>query len=366
MREEGAFNNREKKTGQESVSQREDLSLLRSSAERLIAEAHSNIGDMYRTEEQDPLERREYHNVKHTEGVEDKAEKILNTTRKAEPSIGITERDIILARLIASHHDVDQSQDEPKITPERMGDEEFQKTQRKRYIEQIEKNSAGILVGRMQQVNEQGKKEVFTKQDMEIARAAILATIPGFAKGTVVQPKLNDFAEESLKRQLELKEEGKMKLLEEEKKKYILVLTIALADLGAMMDGAEEFLRDGNGVFREDNIDIADAMEVTLKMSDQQKEYIYGRIKGWYGAQVKFVEGRREIFELQILSFPDAAKEDVKKLFKFDEAIQAARERLQKVNGDEAIMEKEADPEKKKKMKDLLFEVTVKEMGYRI
>jgi len=359
MREEGVFNNREKRTGE-----REDLSLLRSSTERLIAEAHDNIESMYRMEEQDPLERREYHNVKHTEGVEDKVEKILNTIRKADPSVGINERDVILGRLIASHHDIDQSQDEPKITPEQTGGEEFQKMQRKRYIEKIEKNSAGILVGRMQQINEQEKREIFTKQDMDTAENGILATIPGFAKGTVIQPKLNDFAERSLERQSKLKEAGDMKAFEEEKKKYILVLTIALADLGAMMDGAEEFLRDGNRVFREDNIDIADAMEVTFKMSDQQKEYIFHRIKGWYEAQVKFVEGRREIFELQILSFPDAAKEDVKKLFKFDEAIQAARDRLKKTNEDEAAIEKEVDQEKKKTMRDSLFEVAVKEMGY--
>jgi len=347
-----------------ALSQKEDPSSLPLFAEKLIALAHENIEELYRKGIKDSLERRDYHNIEHTKGVEDKTEKILNVIQKTDSSITVTDRDIALGRLIAAYHDVDQSQDKPKITAEWMGNEEFQKMQRKRYTEKIERNSAGILVGRMQQTNEQEKKEIFTRQDMEVANEAIIATIPGFEKGTVVQPMLNDFAERSIKRQLELKEKGETVLLDEERKKYILVLTIALADLGAMMDGAKEFLEDGNRVFREDNIDIADAVEGTFKMSELQKEYIYSRMRGWYETQIKFVEGRREIFELQVLSFPEAAKEDVKKLFGFDEAIQATKDRLAKMKEVEMAIEREGDPEKKRAMKDVLFETVAKEMGY--
>ncbi len=339
---------------QELVPQKESLFEMRSASQELINEAHANIEDMYKVEEQDALERREYHNVEHTKGVEDKAEKILNTMREADPSIGITDRDIVLARLIASHHDIDQSQKEPRRESETVGGNEFEKELRVRYTKQIEKNSAGVLLGRMQQINEREQKEIFTTQDMETAKKAIVATIPGFSGKTVTQPELNAFVEESLKRQAELEEKGEAGSLEEERKKYMLVLTVALADLGAMMDGGEEFLRDGDRVFREDNIDIAKTLDKHEGLSSEQKEFICKRVKDWYKMQIGFVEGRKEIFEQQILLFPEHVRDHVRNLFKFDESIQAAKKRL------EILEEREKNGDKPS------FEEMVEGVGYTL
>ncbi len=314
---------------QEELKSQEHIENIRPYTEELIALAHDNIENMYREEEQNPLERREYHNLAHTKGVEEKAERILNVMRETDPSTGITDHDIMLARLAASHHDIDQSQKEPNVVPEKVGEKEYQKELRARYTVKIEENSAGILVGRMDQINEREKKVVFTEEDKTTVNEAIVATIPGFDRGTVIQPRLSPDAS-------------------------LVAHAVALADLGAMMDGEKEFLADGNRVFREDNIDIARMLDNPENLTDDQKQFIYQRIKNWYKMQVGFVEGRYGVFQEQILFFPDSVREKVKELFKFDEAIQAAKDRLQKIEEREQSGDRPS------------FEEMVESMGYKL
>ncbi|MBI5421448.1 MAG: hypothetical protein HZA35_04045 [Parcubacteria group bacterium] len=328
MKEKG-FLNKEGYVRRGIESKERDLSLIRSLSEELIARAHEDIEGRYRREEGDALERREYHNVEHTKGVEEKAELILRTIQNADPSIGVTNRDIIVARLIASYHDIDQRQDDPKISSEKIGEGEFQKKMRARRTIRIEKNSAGILIRRMKESNKKEGKVIFTEEDQRVAREAIEATIPYFIHGTIIQPYLKEDAS-------------------------LITQAVALADLGAVIDGGEEFLKDGDRVFREDNIDIAEILDKQEDVSNEQKEFICKRIKDWYTFQIGFVEGRKEIFELQILSFPETVKEEVKKLFKFDEAIQAARKRL------DVLEDREKHGDKPS------FEEMMRSMGYTL
>ncbi|MDE1970160.1 MAG: HD domain-containing protein [Patescibacteria group bacterium] len=284
--------------------QESGLETMRRAAQELIDRAHEDINALYRQDTDKPLERREYHNIGHTKGVEKNAERILRTIQEADSSLGVTPRDVILARLIAAYHDIDQSQDKPNEVKENVEGEELTKSLRKRFIATIEKNSAGILLGRMQQMNEE-QGELFTEHDKDIVKEAILATVPGFDRslGTVTQPNLHEDAS-------------------------FITKAVALADLGAMMGGGEEFLEDGNRVFREDNIDIAEALEHPEMIDERKKRYFATRIQNWYRTQVSFVEGRQQIFEIQLLSFPESVRDKVKELFKFDEAIAAARQRI--------------------------------------
>ena len=328
----------------ELVDTKEQVRDIRPYVEELIALAHNDIEYTYRAEEVDPLERRDYHNLTHTKGVEDKTTIILNTI-KNNSSVEITERDVMLGRLIASHHDIDQSQKEPNIISEKMGEKEFQKEIRVRYTVKIEQNSAGILVGRMEQINEREKKKIFTESDSTIATEAIEATIPGFGKitagydlegkpiefGTILQPNLKEDAS-------------------------IITYAVALADLGAMIDGGEEFLKDGNRVFREDNIDIARALKDPAELQKEgRKEFICSRILGWYKMQVSFVKGREILFKKHLIDLkerkgvsPEAILA-IEKLFNFKDAIDAAETRLE-------------DPKNKKKS----FEELVLAMGYKL
>lgn len=260
----------------------------------------------------------DYHNTLHTQNEIQRVDKILRTIMNADPSL-ITERDIKLGCLVGAFHDIiNDNHPEPKQ------DNEFVKIMRKYHRGDNEKASAQKLIAFMQRANYKSTKEVFTKKDMEIGEEAHKATIPDFDSEnyTAFQPHLD-------------------------KNSSLIARAIALADLGsAGLDGKEAFLADGDNFFREENIDIANAVKNIENLNNEQKQYYKKRMLAWSEFQPKFAQGRKNLLDKELEGVPNTAKNAVRALFnKFDESIQAAQERAEN-------------------RKIMSFEELVQDMGY--
>ncbi|MDE1970161.1 MAG: hypothetical protein KGI50_01100 [Patescibacteria group bacterium] len=278
----------------------------------LIRRAYIDIEKMYPGEGwagNDPFVERAYHNITHTHGVVWATDKILGTMSN-DPRSEINARGINLGCLIAACHDIDQRQGAPTASHISLGGQMYTKEMRHRFVGLIEENSVEILLGRMCQENMTYGTELFTEEDMRIAREAILATVPGFDPelGTVIQPNLSEGAS-------------------------FITHALALADLhAAMMRGGAAFLADGNAVFREENIDVARTLLRSPNISQAEKDFICERIMAWYRMQIRFAEGRKIVVQKQLLWLPETMRDPVMNLFKFDRAIAAARKRVKSID----------------------------------
>lgn len=263
--------------------------------------------------------RLDFHNWPHTETIIGRVERILLAIQKIAPRL-VSERDLGRGETAAAFHDTVQNWKENKIP-----DGEFTRIMRKRYIRKNEKDSTNLATVFMDQVNtEAGGTDIFSKEDKKIVSEAIDATVPDFSpeKG-VFQPNLK---EDSL----------------------IVARALALADLGgAGMDGPEVFLKEGDALFREENLDIRSYIDRQEPINDSQKEYFRKRMLGWSKFQPVFATGRKNLFEDEIKGLPEEAKTAVRALFdKFDVSIEAAKQRA----------------EKREKMS---FEELAEDMGYK-
>jgi hypothetical protein len=241
-----------------------------------------------------------FHGVWHTQNVIDRTEKILMAMRQANPEL-VSERDIALGCHAAAWHDVVQNWRERKVV-----DGQFNKILRQRFISENEKISAQEAIDFMEQLNREQNKEIFSDKDKEITREAIKATIPDFSseEKTVFQPYLNGQSSP-------------------------VARAVALADIGgAGMDGPEKFLAEGNALFREENLDINDAIENQKNLLPEEKEFYRQRIIAWSNIQISFAQGRKNLLETELQGFPQRAKEQVRALFdKFDDSIKAAKDK---------------------------------------
>jgi len=149
---------------------------------------------------------------------------------------------------------------------------------RKRFTVDNEKASADVAIEFMNQINQEVGTQVFSKDDKNTIREAIDATIPGFdpEKGTVVQPNMNE-------------------------QSSLVARAVGLADLGtAGMDGPKAFLPEGDALFREENLDILEALKNPKNISGDQKEYYRKRMLGWSKFQPKFANGRKDLLEKEL------------------------------------------------------------------
>lgn len=111
--------------------------------------------------------------------------------------------------------------------------------------------------------------EIFSEEDYEIVKEAILATIPAFRNGLVYQPNLNENSS-------------------------IVAKVLALADLAdAGMVPKKEFTRQSFALFREENLDIKEVLENLDLLTDQKKQGIIRRIKAWIQFQILFINSRK-------------------------------------------------------------------------
>ena len=251
-------------------------------------EALARIRERY--EGEDALD---YHNTRHTEKVVRRASAILAAIYTADRSI-LDERRLRLGALAAAWHDVIQD-----CQINEAADGAFTRRTRRCFTGANEAASAEEAIRYMR---EEGGG-TFRPEDEEIIRQVILATVPAadFKEGTMVQANLTPESD-------------------------VLARAVALADLGcAGMDGPEEFVREGNAVFREDAIDIRDALRSSESISREQKDFFVKRMLAWSRVQEKFAAGRKALFEAELEGLPEEARRAVRPLFsKFDESIAGA------------------------------------------
>lgn len=255
-----------------------------------------------------------YHNTQHTEGVIRRTKEILEAVARVDQAAA-TERLEKLGKLAAAWHDTVQD-----YSVESVEDGAFTKKILKRFVTKNEHKSAEEAIEHMRAMG-----DVFSDEDEELVRSAIEVTIPAFSpeKG-VVQPNLTS-------------------------ESALVARAVALADLGAAgMDGPEHFLHEGDAIFREDTIDISEALQHSENLSDDQKAFFRSRMIGWSEGQEKFAITRKANLDAELEGLSEEEQAAVKKLFNtFDESIEGAR----------------AQTERRKEMS---FEDLARDFGYTV
>lgn len=269
-----------------------------------------------------------FHNREHTEAVMRRTERILRVIKEHNPPL-VTDRDILLGKFAAAFHDRYQISIPVSSVDKDTG---LTKVMRSRAIQGNEGVSAYDAIQFMDRVNEMQQPDMFSGDDMKLIGEALQGTTPGFNpdKKTVVQPLI-------------------------EKGSSLITYALALADLGdAGMDGPDAFVNAGVNLFREENLDVEEAIknatdkENPVALTDQQKEFFKKRMLAWSGFQPSFAQGRNELFEQEIAVFPDETKAILRQEFsKFGESMAAA----QKKHGDREKMS---------------FEDLARDFGYKI
>jgi len=115
------------------------------------------------------------------------------------------------------------------------------------------------------------------------------------------------------------------------------------------MDGAEQFIKEGSSLFREENLDIYKDLKDIDNISEEKKNNIIKRIIKWSEFQPKFAEGRKNLLDKELDGLPEESKKLIKeKIFnKFDESIETSKEVVEF-------------------RKKLSFEKLLKDIGYKI
>lgn len=273
-----------------------------------IAYALTLVGKRYE-DNANPEDDLPFHNVKHTEGVIRRTALLLRAMRAEE-------RTIQIGRLAAAFHDTVQNW-EPNPGPDG-------KVMRKRFAGANEAASAAEAVAWMRQY-----PEVFTTEDCALVTEAIMATVPGWdpeAK-TVYQPNLKADS-------------------------HPVVRAVALADLGTGGIDGRDFAKEGDPLFREENLDIAVAIRNAKSRADvptDRQEAYKARMLGWSRSQAGFVRGRKQRLELELGNLDAILKDRVRSILftSFEKAALAA---------DELVTQRE----------NLPFWEVAREMGYSV
>ncbi|EKD43978.1 MAG: hypothetical protein ACD_72C00048G0001 [uncultured bacterium] len=244
----------------------------------------------------------------------------MEAIQSADPAL-VSRHDVKLGQIIAAYHDIVQNWE-----PETKADG---RVVRKRAVVKNEEDSFLALKERMDEHNKKSG-EIFSARDLETAREAMMATVPGWdmKSSTVIQPNLAE-------------------------QPSLVALAVALADIGAAGFDTQAYLKDGDAIFREENLDILDDLQNLGQVSEAKKEDYVGRMINWNKVQVVFAKGRKSLLEKELASLPsDETKEKVRVLFShFDESIAVAQERAN-------------DREARVLSGELNFESLAKEMGY--
>ncbi|MEK7390800.1 MAG: hypothetical protein AAB635_01540 [Patescibacteria group bacterium] len=149
------------------------------------------------------------------------------------------------------------------------------------------------------------KGATFTNEEYELVNSAILVTVPSWNTeyGTVVQAALTP-------------------------ESHSVIRAVALADIGSPGMEPDGFGNDGDALFIEQEIDIAEAIRKAKSSDDispdNQKRYLT-RYRSWLNSQHGYAKGRQTLFETELGNLNDRAKERVRQLFsRFAEAISTA------------------------------------------
>lgn len=237
-----------------------------------------------------------FHCVSHTRGVIRRTRTILEAWHAARPDV-VTERHVALGILAAAGHDLVQEWEENRTADG--------KVLRKRFAGKNEEASAAEIIAIMRQF----APGVFTDEEENLVRDAIMATVPGWdpKAGTVFQPALKPDS-------------------------HPVIRALAFADLGnAGMDGAV-YGPEGDSLFREENLDIASAIAACATRNDldaDTQEAFRKRMTGWDKGQRGFAIGRRTRLEEELGGMPEEMKTATRILFNgFDAAIAAVEQMI--------------------------------------
>jgi len=267
--------------------------LVRSIEEKALDLIEKRFGDS-----SDGENRLAFHNAEHTKGVMRRTESILRAIQKVTVH-RVAEKDVVLGRLAAAFHDVVQESEEQ---------DKDGKLVRQRFTGRNEKKSADEAITFLEWEMKELEGSGFSEEDFAVIEDAIRGTVPDFSveKKTVIQPNVTE-------------------------QSSLISRAVALADLGtAGMDGAEAFLREGDALFREENLDITRALKNREPIEDELKEAYRDRMIEWAKGQPVFALKRQELLEEELRGMPPGADVAIKKLFNtFDESIAEAAKRAE-------------------------------------
>jgi hypothetical protein len=128
-----------------------------------------------------------------------------------------------------------------------------------------------------------------------------------FNLGTVTQPNLNE-------------------------KSSLVARSLALADLGFVgMCSAQYFMNGEDALFREDNLDIKEALgyfgNSSQTINEETKEFYRQRMITWANGRYGFSNGRKILTLESISMFPVQAQPDLTRLFySFEEILTVSKE----------------------------------------
>jgi|SRR3989344_6828108 len=166
----------------------------------------------------------------------------------------------------------------------------------------------------MQDVNDRFGRRIFVPGDVEVCRAVLDVTIPTWVNelGTVIQERLS--AGSSIEAKL-----------------------AALTDIGAAGEDPAQFIREGNGEFKEVRTGITKAIVRARRDQDgvpilgtKGQVYVMGEIRTWLPGQIKWAEGRKSRLDEELAHFGDPRVIQVLKqrqYHRFDQSIAWAQSR---------------------------------------
>jgi hypothetical protein len=228
-----------------------------------------------------------FHNVEHTEGVIRRTQALLRAMN-ADPE------EYDAGVLGAAFHDVVQRWEENNTADG--------KCLRKRFVVQNETDSAAEGVAWMKATGG------FSDAQCDLMTRAILGTVPSWdpENKTVSQPRVPADATPAVR-------------------------AVAMSDLGIPgMDGGGDFVRTGDALFREENLDVNRALRACQSRSGiapEALEAYKARIMGWCRGQISYARGRRARLAIELGELSGAARAAVEALFgRFDDSIAAAEE----------------------------------------
>lgn len=240
-----------------------------------------------------------YHVRKHPEIVIDRVERLGGRIMEVAPQL-LTLHQFHTARLDGAAHDViqafDSNEDAGTIREKRV-----------RHRGPNEKDSGDELVDYMRSVNEKFLKEngyeIFSEDDIAQVDPTMKGTEPEWDKirQTATQPHINT----------ESPIEAKL---------------VGLADLGGSgMDGAKQYIKEGNSEFLEVRIGITRALTNATNdsrgldsLTEEDKKYIGSEIKEWLNSQINFVEGRKYYLDQELSHFNNPELSEILKIEQFN------------------------------------------------
>ncbi len=248
-----------------------------------------------------------FHNIEHTRKVLERFKSIIGILQIMKVDVG-TDDEIMLGEFCATMHDAIQKYKiQEVVEPKEKNNEQnkfvgFTKKVRVREIGDNEKNSAQKAIAILKKLG----VVLDEKQEAKIIEN-ITVTEPFFDPATkmVIQPYLHGNRNPS-----------------------IIARVIAMADLGTSGMDSEDYIKDSDKLFREENPDIVGVIEwlnydSSVVLPDDYQEYLKHRMFTWCTAQIDFPLKRRVQLqtELDFLGSDERKEEFLNKVFpKFKES----------------------------------------------